>query len=245
MNLIFTFFIKIFIIRMVMNMKKTFLSLKIYEWIYLVFWCVLISILSLFNKSSIFAIMSSVFGIIAAVLNIKNNRYAFFFFALYASSYGIIAFINHNYGEGILNLFYNTPLYIFTIYNLFFSKKVKEGNSSIKALSSKEWIIIAIIIPLVSVVYGFVLSRFENSNLPYINALATGFAIISSFLASRRNKDQWYFWIGYALVVVYIWLYSQGERVYLFLNIFYLLNNSLGLYLWMKAYKKERLESNN
>ena len=67
---------------MVMNMKKTFLSLKIYEWIYLVFWCVLISILSLFNKSSIFAIMSSVFGIIAAVLNIKNNRYAFFFFAL-------------------------------------------------------------------------------------------------------------------------------------------------------------------
>ena len=245
MNLIFTFLIIIFIIRMVINMRKELLSLKVYEWIYLVFWCLLISILSFFNDSSIFAIISSVFGIIAAVFNIKNNRYAFLFFALYASSYGVIALINHNYGEGILNLFYNTPLYIFTIYNLFFSKKVNNGNSNIKTLNIKEWIIISIIIPIVTIIYGFILSKFENSNLPYINALATGFAIISSFLASKRNKDQWYFWMGYALVVVYIWLYSQGEQVYLFLNIFYLLNNSLGLYLWTKAYKEQRLNSNN
>ena len=222
-------------------MKKEYLCLKVYEWIYLIFWCALISVLSVFNGSSIFAVISSVFGIIAAIYNIKTNKLAFIFFALYAFSYGVIAFVNHNYGEGILNVFYNTPLYLFTIYKLFFSKKESDGNDKIKSLSTKEWIIIAFVIPLVTIVYGFILSKLENSNLPYINALATGFAVISSLLASKRCKEQWYFWMGYAIVLIYIWMNSQGEKVYLILNCFYVINNSLGLYLWMKAYKKEKL----
>lgn len=226
-------------------MKKEFLCLKVYEWIYLIFWCLLISILSLLNKSSIYALISSLFGIIAAIFNIKNNRLAFIFFALYACSYGIIAFINHNYGEGILNVLYNTPLYAFTIYKFFFSKKNRESNTKIKSLNYKEWIIISIVIPLVAIGYGFILSRLENSNLPYINALATGFAVISSLLASKRCKEQWYFWMGYAFVLIYIWMNSQGEKVYLILNCFYVINNSLGLYLWIKAYKKERTITNN
>jgi len=47
--------------------------------------------------------------------------------------------------------------------------------------------------------------------------------------------------MGYAIVLIYIWMNSQGEKVYLILNCFYVINNSLGLYLWMKAYKKEKL----
>ena len=170
-------------------MRKEILNLKIYEWIYLIFWVIFISILSFINNSSIYALISCLFGIVAVIFNMKGNRFAFIFYSLYALSYGIIAFINHNYGEGIL--------YIFTIYKLFISKKEREINDKINTLSKKELIIILIIIPFVTFVYGFILSNIENSNLPYVNALATGFAMISSFLTSRRIKEQWYFWILY------------------------------------------------
>lgn len=227
-------------------MKKEILCLRLYEWLYIFFWAILISILSFFNNSSIFAVISCLLGMFATIFNMKNNRIAFIFYILYVSSYGTISLINHNYGEGILNLFYNTPLYIFTVYKLFFAKdKVQSDNDKIKSLNLKEWIIILLLIPLVTLIYGYILSRIENSNLPYINALATGFAATSSFLASKRCKDQWIFWMGYSFSLIYIWMFSNGERVYLFLNIFYIVNNAIGIYLWNKKYKEQRLISNN
>jgi len=95
-------------------MKREYLSLKIYEWFYIFFWCTLISIVTFINGSTIYAIISCLFGVIAASLNIFNKRTAFIFYVLYALSYGIISFLNNNYGEALLNIFYNTPLYIFT-----------------------------------------------------------------------------------------------------------------------------------
>lgn len=225
-------------------MRKEFLNLKIYEWIYLIFWMIFISILSFINNSSIYALISCLFGIVAVIFNMKGNRFAFIFYSLYALSYGVIAFINHNYGEGILNLFYNFPLYIFTIYKLFISKKEREINDKINTLSKKGLIIILIIIPFVTFVYGFILSNIENSNLPYVNALATGFAMISSFLTSRRIKEQWYFWILYSFTLIFIWLNSHGERIYLYLNSFYLISNSIGLYTWLKKDKENKAIEN-
>ncbi len=219
-------------------MKKEILSLKVYEWLYLIFWCIFISILSFLNSSSIYALFSSLFGIIAVVLNIKNNRYAFIFYALYAISYGIIAFINNNYGEAILNILYNMPLYLYTIYKLFIKTNNSDKENKIKSLTIRGFIIIAMVIPLVTVIYGLILSNVKNSNLPFINALATGFAITSSFLASNRYKEQWYFWIGYSIVLIYIWSHSSGERVYLYLNAFYIISNLIGLYLWNRKSKK-------
>lgn len=219
-------------------MKREYLSLKVYEWFYIVFWCTLISIVTFINGSTIYAIISCLFGVIAASLNIFNKRTAFIFYVLYALSYGIISFLNNNYGEALLNIFYNTPLYIFTVYKLFYKNKI-EG-VKIQSLNIKKWIIISLIIPFVTIIYGTILNLFENSNMPYVNALATGFAIVSSFMASKRYKEQWIFWIGYSIVLIYLWMFNDGEQAYLYLNIFYTITNVIGLILWYKKYKYEK-----
>ena len=68
--------------------------------------------------------------------------------------------------------------------------------------------------------------------------------MISSFLTSRRIKEQWYFWILYSFTLIFIWLNSHGERIYLYLNSFYLISNSIGLYIWLKKDKENKAIEN-
>ena len=59
-------------------------------------------------------------------------------------------------------------------------------------------------------------------------------------MASKRYKEQWIFWIGYSIVLIYLWMFNDGEQAYLYLNIFYTITNVIGLILWYKKYKYEK-----
>lgn len=229
-------------------MKKILKAFTIYEWLFVIACYLTIIILAIINKSNAFEIISTLLGITAATLNVKKAKSCFFFYALFALSYGTISFINTQYGEGILNIFYNLPLYCFTIWNLFFNKKKQETNDKIAVLDKKGWIITIVIIPIVTVAYGFILKSISSA-LPFFNAMATSFSVIASFLASRRIKQQWFFWSGYSIVSVYIWLNNFIETknvglLYLILNCIYIVINVVGWYNWHKLYKKQKEVTN-
>lgn len=195
--------------------------------------------LAIIYKSNIFELISTILGLIAVALNTKKETKCFFVYIFYVSIYGIISLINKQYGEGILNLCYNLPLYLITIYNLFIKKeKSKNKDENIKNINKKGWIIILILVPIVTVVYGLILSLLK-SNDPYFNSLATSLSIIAVFLASRLYKQQWLFWILYSAVLTYIWFNnfaqnSQTGILYLALNIIYIILNIKGYISWHK-----------
>lgn len=223
-------------------MKRIFKVFNLYEWIFIIVCYALIITLGIVYKSNVWEIVSTLFGLTAASLNVKSNPHCFYFYSVYALSYGIISFINHQYGEGILNLVYNLPLYCFTIWNLFFRKK-ESSQKFIGSLKKNHWLIVIFLIPSVTFGYGYIL-KILNSNLPFINAMATSFSIIASFLASRLIKEQWIFWIGYSAISIYIWIFNftnTGDTglLYFSLNIIYVILNLKGLFTWYKLYKKQ------
>lgn len=216
------------------------------EWLYLLIAAATVITFGCMYSIHFLEIFSTLLGLCAASLNMKAKKYCFFFYAVYVAIYGSMAFYNRQYGEGILNLAYNLPLYLFTLYRFYLSKKRdsgEDGQVTIRKASLKMWGCFIVIIPVFTLAYGFALKAM-NSNLPFVNALATSSALIASFLASRSYKEQWIFWMGYSAVLIYLWLdtFSQtgtSGLVYLLLNLFYVGINAYGWIIWHRNYQKQ------
>lgn len=225
-------------------MEKNLKS-KILEYSFYAICLIIIFVLSLIYKSNIFELISTILGLCAVILNSKKEPKCFFIYIFYVSIYGVISFFRKQYGEAILNICYNLPMYLFTIYNLFIKKK-KQKNETINNLKKKQLFIIIIFIIFFSILYSLFLN-FIGSNLPYFNALATSFCIVSVYLASKMIKEQWIFWILYSIVLTYIW-YSNylidGETgiLYLVLNIIYIVLNIKGYITWIKIEKNKEYD---
>lgn len=220
-------------------MKKV-INIISFEWLIYILSILLIFVLACIYKSGIFELISTLLGLVAVSLNSKKKTQCFFFYVFYVLIYGIVSIINKQYGEGILNLCYNLPLYLITLYHLYIKRSEKKVDNIVN-LSRNQWLYIVFFIPLVTLVYGYVLLLIKSNN-PFFNALATAFSLVAAFLASKFVKQQWLFWICYSLVLTYIWLVnfleSQTGVLYLVLNIIYIILNINGYITWNKLEKE-------
>lgn len=232
-------------------LKKLFNVFRIYEWIFVIISFLLLIILGIVFKANALEIISVLLGLLSATLNGKRKKYAFFFYSVFVILYGTMAFINKQYGEGILNLCINLPLYLYTLYKFYLKDRKndnsEEKNKEFKISGINKYLIIGIVIfiPLVTGLYGYVLSIF-SSKLPYLNALATAFAIVAVVLASKPSIYQWIFWILYSVVLTIIWslnyfIDNSGGLLYLALNLIYIIVNIYCFVQWIFIKKKQNI----
>ena len=235
-------------------MKKFIKSFKWYEFTFLVICFIsLITLNIIFNKNNvinlIFHLVTTLLGILGASLNLKKVRWAFIIYSIYALLYGLNAIYVKNYGEGVLNLLFNLPLYIYTTVKLLRKKNNASNDSTFKinTLPIKYLIIIICLIPVVTIGYGFIL-KILNPNFPFINAFATTVALSCAFMASKAYKEQWIFWLIYSVILTILWgltfsASSNSSFIYLVLNCFYLIINVYGLINWYKEYNKQKKQN--
>ena len=232
-------------------LKKLFNVFRIYEWIFVIISFLLLIILGIVFKANALEIISVLLGLLSATLNGKRKKYAFFFYSVFVILYGTMAFINKQYGEGILNLCINLPLYLYTLYKFYLKDRKndnkEEKNKGFKISGINKYLVIGIIIfiPLVTGLYGYILSIF-SSKLPYLNALATAFAIVAVVLASKTSIYQWIFWILYSVVLTIIWslnyfIDNSGGLLYLVLNLVYIIVNIYCFVQWIFIKKKQNI----
>lgn len=228
-------------------MKSVLKIFKVYEWIFLFIAYATIITFSVLYKSEVLEIISVLVGMMAVMLNMGRKKYCFFFYATYATIYGISSFINKQYGEAILSVLYNLPVYLYTLFNFYIRKKsdTKDSEFKINHISKFEIILIVIFIPVITAGYGFLL-KYIGSNQPFFNALASSLAIVSCYLASKTIREQWIFWILYSVVLVYIWCENylstgQAGLLYLILNAFYIIVNIYGYVTWIIYEKNQKL----
>ena len=232
-------------------LKKLFNVFRIYEWIFVIISFLVLIILVIVFKANALEIISVLLGLLSATLNGKRKKYAFFFYSVFVILYGTTAFINKQYGEGILNLCINLPLYLYTLYKFYLKDRKndnkEEKNKEFKISGINKYLIIGIVIfiPLVTGLYGYILSLF-SSKLPYLNALATAFAIVAVVLASKTAIYQWIFWILYSVVLTIIWslnyfIDNSGGLLYLVLNLIYIIVNIYCFVQWIFIKKKQNI----
>lgn len=239
-------------------MKRLLKIFNLYELIFITISLLLLISLGIYNLIfnfsvlNIFELISVILGLLAATLNGKRKKYAFFFYSVYVTIYGIISFISKQYGEGVLNIAINLPMYLYTIYNYYIKdkrsdKNIESSQKDFKINKINKYMIIGIIlfIPIITGLYGFILSLLK-SNYPYLNALATSLALVSVFLATKGILEQWYFWIFYSIILIVIWVLNyinsgSSGLLYIALNIIYVIVNTYFLIKWYIIYKKQNI----
>ena len=239
-------------------MKRLLKIFNLYELIFITISLLLLIGLGIYNLIfnfsvlNIFELISVILGLLAATLNGKRKKYAFFFYSVYVTIYGIISFISKQYGEGVLNIAINLPMYLYTIYNYYIKdkrsdKNIESSQKDFKINKINKYMIIGIIlfIPIITGLYGFILSLLK-SNYPYLNALATSLALVSVFLATKGILEQWYFWIFYSIILIVIWVLNyinsgSSGLLYIALNIIYVIVNTYFLIKWHIIYKKQNI----
>jgi nicotinamide mononucleotide transporter len=88
-----------------------------------------------------------------------------------------------------------------------------------------------------SVVNGFLLSRYSDAAFPYIDSLTTWFAIWATFLVARKVLENWWYWllIDIASVLIY---WSRDLQLTSALYVIYVLMIPFGYIAWHRSWRQ-------
>lgn len=191
-------------------------------------------------KAAVISFIISVVGVTAGFMNMKANKYCYLFYIVQVALYSYVSWKNRFIGEAVLNAFYLLPLYVYSAFK-WLKKNDMPAEFQIFKITKKLLIILALAGIVITTGYGYVLNLL-NSNLPYVNALATFISIAAGYLSSRRIKEQWYFWVAASIIFSVIWISTLGKDTsqitLIFQNIPYVILNVMGLIKWNKLYNQ-------
>ncbi|MFA7674229.1 MAG: nicotinamide riboside transporter PnuC [Clostridia bacterium] len=212
-----------------------------YNYIFYIFSCVTLIIVTVIFRSSVLTLLASIIGLTSGMMNLKANKLCFLTYIVQAALYSYISFSNKFYGEAILAGLYLLPMYIYSAFRWIKKKPDNKDDSDLKVykLEAKYYIWIIVAGAVITGGYGYLLSVF-NSSAPYLNSLGTFMCIAAAFLTAKRVKEQWYFWIGYSISLAIIWagtLSVNMDQIALLVQIvLYMGINIGGLLRWNKLY---------
>ncbi|MDX1684079.1 MAG: nicotinamide riboside transporter PnuC [Saprospiraceae bacterium] len=187
-----------------------------------------------FLELGILGSLALVFGVVYVILASRTNYYAWYFGI---ASCAIIAFEDFTryglFADGLLQIFY----VLMGGYALFEWGKTDKSGRLIIVRKSLSWHIgYILLLLLLSIILGWVLNKWTEANLPYIDMTTSVMAVFATWLMVRRVLSNWIYWIIIDLTYLYIYG-SQGAWFYVVLTMIYTLVAIYGYFEWSKRYR--------
>lgn len=158
------------------------------------------------------------FGIAASVLS---------FYLFYQSAL---------YSESLLYIYY----VVVGVYGYRLWYKNKLGNGlKVSNLPGKKLVLILLFGAVLSVVLGYLFSRYSGAKSPYLDAVTTSFSLIASFLEARKILFSWLLWIVVNILTLLLY-YKTGLWMYFGLTIIYAMVSVVGYIKWRRSYRQEQ-----
>lgn len=140
------------------------------------------------------------------------------------------------YGDTLLQFYFLFTAIYGWYYWGFGKNKTFISERPITKLSKNEWLNATIILLSASVIFGYLLDNFTDSDVPYIDGFCTAASFIAQFLMTRKKLDNWLIWIF--VDAVYIPLYIHKDLMATALLYFIFLFIALKGYLaWKRNFK--------
>lgn len=97
--------------------------------------------------------------------------------------------------------------------------------------------IIAIV--AISVLNGYLLSRYSDAAFPYIDSLTTWSAIWATFLVTRKVLENWWYWLLIDAASVFVY-WARDLQLTSFLFVIYLLMIPFGIVNWTRSFREQQ-----
>lgn len=114
----------------------------------------------------------------------------------------------------------------------------KNGGSAIAIKAVKPVLLIRLLLISTGlwVVLYFVLSRYTDSPVPVGDSFTSSFAVVATWMLSRKILEQWHFWIVINTVACGLYFY-RGLNLTAMLFIVYSLISVAGYFEWKRKFK--------
>ncbi len=183
-------------------------------------------------------IIITILSLVYIFLAIRNNPMCFVVAIFQCGLWTYHDFVNLNLiFDGILQIFY----IIMAIWGLITWRKSK-GKDPLKITSLSWQINVATIISgiLISIFVAYLSGSFFSTQLPYLDATTTGFAIVATYLLIYRKIDNWIYFI--IIDLTYVYIYIKADSLLLAgIMVVYSIMAVIGYYNWRKIWSGYQL----
>lgn len=167
----------------------------------------------LFDRTNYLALTASLIGVTSLIFNAKGNPFGQVLMIIFSLLYGIISYTFSYYGEMITYLIMTMPMAVFALIS--WLKNPYHGKKSevtINHIKRKEYIFIWSLTLIVTIIFYFILSALDTSNIiPSTISVTTSFLAV--YLTFRRSP---YYAIGYAandIVLIILWVLATMDNI--------------------------------
>ena len=225
-------------------MKKIFKDWTIFEKSLLCFSVVIVSLVGILTKSSFLPTITSIVGIITALLLAKGKNLGQTFGILIVILYSTLSFKNRFYGEVIVYVCLMLPMYIMGTISWIRHQNKKTNTVDVNTIKVKEWII-AILVSIITFVLIYLLLKQFNTNQLFISSLSVIDSLFAVYLSFRRSKYSFLLYVVNDIVLILLWgipvLNGQLNLIPILLNpIINMINDSYEIYNWKRLEKIQK-----
>lgn len=211
-----------------------------YAWLFMCSFT--IALTSITMGSTTIEFISSVTGIIGAILVAKGKLSSYYWGFIATVLYAYVSFTYKMYGETIMYTALFTPLQLIGAF--MWSRKLTISSDGEKADVVKKWLtnkqrIIVIVGTLVTIsIYAYSISLLKGY-APGLDSATAILSVLATVLMVLRYSEQWITWVVVNIVAVILWIqatihHEGAGAVVLVMWITYLLNSLYGVYQWRK-----------
>lgn len=189
-------------------------------------------------------LVTSLSGMLCVVLVAKGKISNYYWGILQTGTYAYISYTYGLYGEAMLNGLFYFPLQFVGIYmwkKHKVEKSVKGEEVTVKKLTAKGWLWLAVISVVSSIVYAELLKTIGGQQVR-LDSVAVVLSIIAQILMLKRYAEQWVLWILVNVLSITLWLIvliQSGGNDWNMLVMWsaFLVNSIFAWYNWNKMYK--------
>ncbi len=172
------------------------------------------------EQLSFLELSGTIFGIAGVWLTIKKSIWCFPAGLINVGLYGYLFFRERLYADALLQAFY----VILLAYGWWkWLQPSPQNDFYITRISKKQWIILAAICLLSTVIIGTFLKIETDASLPYLDSLLTSASLIAQWMIAKKKIENWIVWIAADIIYVGMYVFKNLHLTAILYFIFILL----------------------
>jgi nicotinamide mononucleotide transporter len=106
--------------------------------------------------------------------------------------------------------------------------------------SLRTHLLIAAVVGVLTLVFGYVLDTSTHAALPYLDSFTTWGAVITTYMVTRKVLENWIYWIVIDGASIYLY-FDRGLYLTALLFVIYVVLVVFGFFQWYAIYQREQL----
>lgn len=142
------------------------------------------------------------------------------------------------YGDTILQFYFLGTSFYGWYYWTYGKSDSLKSERPVSTLVLKDWLIIAAILVVFSILIGILLDKYTDTDVPYVDSFCTIVSFIAQYLMTRKKLENWLIWIFVDIVYIPLYIHKNllATSVLYFVFLFIALQGYID---WKKTLNKQ------